>query len=230
MSKILLRQKMWKALSALPIGCAGVAMGAAPELVAATSESIKKQEAEPELTALEIGFSEERPTWFNDDSRSGGGDRGSPIGSWSNSDTVDRNWRPVNEVHSRDLPALAGAREKEALRLLRFDLRLKGREIGVEKHGLLPNGFLSRAALACLGLQETENYAALWGENGLAVAAAARLMPAEIRAAAVELRSAVAWRLEDERRRCKLRQAVHIAPRLHLFFSVSAALLLCILC
>ena len=224
MSKILLRQKMWKALSALPIGCAGVAMGAAPELVAATSESIKKQEAEPELTALEIGFSEERPTWFNDDSRSGGGDRGSPIGSWSNSDTVDRNWRPVNEVHSRDLPALAGAREKEALRLLRFDLRLKGREIGVEKHGLLPNGFLSRAALACLGLQETENYAALWGENGLAVAAAARLMPAEIRAAAAELRSAVAWSLQDEIRRCKLRQAVHIAPHLHLFFFLSLLL------
>ena len=225
--KLFLRQRMWNALSALPTGCASVALGAAPELGAATSEAIPKEDAEPGLTALEIGFSAERPTWFVDDPGSGGGDRGSPSGDCVDDDCEDRqvrNWRPVDEGHSRDLPALAGLREKEALRLLRFNLLLEGREIGVERNGLLAKGFLSRAALACLGLQETENYAALWGENGLAVAAAARLMPAEIRAAAAELRSAVAWRLQDEIRRCKLRQAVHIAPHLHLFFFLSLLL------
>jgi hypothetical protein len=197
--KLLLRQRTWDAIAALAQGGGG-GPGAAPE-------------AEPSLAELQRGFAQERPTWFDPSGSSGGGQRGRSPDSGSNSDSAAdsegrRNWRPVDDSKPHDWAAKAGRREKEALRRLGFNLLLDGREIGTDFHGILPNGFLTREALACLGLAEWEGYDALWGCDGRAATAAAGRSAEEVLAAAAELRGAVALRHVDEDRRCKLRQAV----------------------
>ena len=212
--KLLLRDRLWDALAALAARDARASRtgGDGAEDMCSKAAAATFAEAEPGLSELEAGFAHDHSEWFKGDGSAGGDRGGSGSGGGGGGDEV-RNWRPVEEGSCGDLPALAGQREKEALRVLGFGLMLRGREIGVDGHGLLPNGMLTREALACLGLGECQGYDALWRGGGLVATAAAGRAVEEVLRAAAELREAEKWRRKDDDRRCKLRRAVRSRAR-----------------
>ena len=77
-----------------------------------------------------------------------------------------RNWRPPRD--DNDYGALAGEHERAALTELGFEMKLCGKDIAVG-HGTQGNGFLWKEVFE---MWEVENYSAIWGSSGKAVAKA----------------------------------------------------------
>jgi hypothetical protein len=123
-----------------------------------------------------------------------------------------RNW--LSPKHAQDHGKHAGKSEREAMEVLGFDMRLRGRDVVIGNGIDARNGFLDKAVLRQWGVS---SYADLWGEHGKVAAAAQAAMGEEggegrVSAAARAIGESLWHRRADMRRHASKRSCGGACP------------------